>query len=289
MLRLVGRDFCDSKDSVPSSNAAPSAQLNLSSGLATPSVIQGADPMRMLPTRMKDDAIVEALLEVRFEHNGLGELLVGRLANSETFAGYEAQRMPLADVPAPVRESDPNMRYTPTLQLTSGNSGEVVRLGSNVVSLHLLAPYPGWDAFQARIRALASALYSASDPIVVQRVGLRYINGFTPKHLIRSIWDLNFDLRVDGERPSDDIGMQYRLYPEGNVVAQVTLASPTYIQGSPAPDSVCAVDIDVYSNQPLGRLPIDALISWIEAAHTYEKTAFFSLFTSKMVHELVEE
>ena len=96
--------------------------------------------MRELPKRLTNDAILEALLEVRFETRHLGEVLVGRLASLPQFEGYSVTRLPIGSIPVEAREADEGLRFQPTLQLSSPSPSELVKLGPHVVSLHVTAP-----------------------------------------------------------------------------------------------------------------------------------------------------
>src|SRR5437868_4093637 len=159
------------------------------------------------PAKLKLDAIVEALLEIQFEHAETAERVVGKLANS--WPDYETTRLPLADMPLGFREGDANLRYQPTLQLTRPTPGEVAKIGPKVLSLHVLRPYPGWSAFQPRLEAAIQALFEAVSEPHIHRVGLRYVNALTPAHGFENLWNLNFDFSVDGERPMRELVIGY--------------------------------------------------------------------------------
>jgi hypothetical protein len=47
----------------------------------------------MLPKKLKDDSITEALLEIRFTSSDLDEVVVGRLSDFSGWEAYSKQRM----------------------------------------------------------------------------------------------------------------------------------------------------------------------------------------------------
>src|SRR5262245_43763937 len=103
---------------------------------------------RPLPRKLKRDAIVEALLEVRFEStDGLQfpEGVVGRFGSNAAWRGYRQVRLPLSDVPAPLRFQTADMKFLPVMELHEQSGKRIVKFGVNVISFHALAPYPGWD------------------------------------------------------------------------------------------------------------------------------------------------
>ena len=244
--------------------------------------------MTTTPEKLKHDAIVEALLEVQFEHTSLAEVIVGRLAAASPWANYSAQRLPLAELPATIRESDPGMRYQPTMQLNRPEPGEIVRIGANVISLHSVKPYPGWPSFSERLRQMVEAAFEVAGGPNIRRLGLRYINALTPLHQFKSLWDLEFDFTVKGVRPADELHAQYNFRPADDINVKVTLASPSYVVGNFPGDASAFVDVDVSTPEGLGPTTPDNVLDWIERAHEEEKRAFFSLWPEHALNALRE-
>jgi uncharacterized protein (TIGR04255 family) len=102
--------------------------------------------MSNIPKKLKADAIAEALLEVRFqckEATQLPELVVGKLADNPVWKDYEKARLPVSEIPASLRAQDENLRFQPLLEVRDAQKVSVAKIGSNVLSYHRLAPYPG--------------------------------------------------------------------------------------------------------------------------------------------------
>src|SRR5262245_58805243 len=107
--------------------------------------------MARIPHKLKIDPIAEALWEVRFASNDIPEVVVGKLASREEWRSFKSQRLPAADIPAALRETDPQLSTQPTLQLQSGDDRRLVKIGSRVISYHALRPYPGWQIFEPEL------------------------------------------------------------------------------------------------------------------------------------------
>jgi len=242
-----------------------------------------------LPRKLKHDAIVEAIVEIQFDHETVGEVVVGKLASSEAWGGYQSVRLPIADFPAGLRDVDPNLRYQPTIQLQSPAPGEIVKIGSRVISLHHLAPYDGWGGFSKRVDLLVDVLSTSISPVHITRTGLRYVNALTPAHGFESIWDLDLTLEVRGERPSPEFTTVYRSYGEDDLLAQVTVAAPAFVSNLTVPNAVALVDIDVSCRNPLGSSPPSDIRAWFKRAHDFEKQAFFSLWPDEKIKVLEEQ
>jgi uncharacterized protein (TIGR04255 family) len=252
-------------------------------------MIQGVYAMQNLPQKLKRDAIVEALLEIQFEHGAVGDFVVGQLAAAPDWLSYHNVRLPFADFPAPLREADANLRYQPTFQLNRPTPGEIVKIGPRVISLHVLSPYPGWERFHERLQSLVEQLFSIVRNPHINRLGLRYLNALSPAHGFKSLEDLNFCFEVGSERPSSELTASYRFDPLPNVRAQVTLASPAFVVGVAAPGAVAFVDVDVSTPGPLGAVSHEKVLSWIIDAHDAEKQAFFALWPEEILNQMREE
>ena len=82
-----------------------------------------------LPQRIKPDAILEALVEFRFEHTELPELVLGRLLDIQLWSEFGQTRLPTADIPQTIREMDANLRYQPLVELRKDDGSRVAKIG----------------------------------------------------------------------------------------------------------------------------------------------------------------
>lgn len=110
--------------------------------------------MNTLPTKLKDDFIVEALCQIQFVSDDLAEVVVGRATDYWGKKGYVAERLPIADIPAPIRQADPNLRFQPTIQLRAKQGPNLIRIGEQAISFHIAGEkqYPGWNNFREQLR-----------------------------------------------------------------------------------------------------------------------------------------
>jgi len=102
--------------------------------------------MVRIPRKLKNDPIVEALFEVRFTSDEVSEVVLGKLAAN--WKDLKPIRLPLAEVPSPVRDKDPNLAHQPLWQLQANDGRLVIKFGPRVFSYHALEVYPGWSAFE---------------------------------------------------------------------------------------------------------------------------------------------
>jgi hypothetical protein len=85
---------------------------------------------KRIPAKLKHDAIVEALLEVRFDMTTASEILFGRLADWPSWKDFEQGRMPAYELPDFLRQADPNLRYQPLFELHNAEKSRAVTTAS---------------------------------------------------------------------------------------------------------------------------------------------------------------
>ena len=128
--------------------------------------------MTCIPKKLKKDAIVEAICEIRFESSEMPEIVAGTISTLQSLKSFTKKRLPIADIPTPIRLSDPNLKYQAFIEIVAPDNQEIIKIGGNSVSIHLSAPYPGWDIFLQKMEQHFSPLFSALTDFTVTRVGL---------------------------------------------------------------------------------------------------------------------
>lgn len=243
-------------------------------------------PESKLPNRINPDAIVEALIEIRFDLGTFPEIFLGQVLTSATALRLRPTRLPGADLPHSAKESDPSFRFQPAYQL-EGN-GELVRVGSNVLSIHRLPPYCGWEKFLPRSLEILEACWEGCGQPAVSQCGLRYINALrSDLHGVRTIDDLNLDVSVAGESIVD-VTVSYVDDKDSNSKALVRVASQSHVTGQLPENTTFVVDVDVQSKSAERMTNVGALREWLQEAHELEKRLFFNLLPNRIVEGLKE-
>lgn len=245
--------------------------------------------MAKSPRKLKKDGIVEALFELRFATNAISEVYLGRVVSA--IAAIEpamvVERLPLADIPAPMRRGDPSLAYAATLQLKNANGSRIARVGDNVISWHVTQPYPGWDVFGPEIRRVLEAARGSVAPLEIVRLGLRYLNFLNPTdHLIHGIQDLSLDVTINGKVVDYPINANYMHdFPTHRVLTKI--ATPEFIQPR-QPNVSMFIDVDVNTDEKPAPA-FEAITAWVETAHNVLKDEFFTLIKPEILKDLVEE
>lgn len=247
---------------------------------------------RAVPAKLKNDAIVEALAELRFDMpvGNLPEIFFVRLADNPTWKDFERRMMPAFSIPPQVRQSDENLRYQPHLELVAPNKERTVRIGPQVLSYHRLAPYVGWDKFQMELKDAVDWLFSEISDLSVRRMGVRYMNALRADlHGIKSVLDLDLKLTVADQRVSGNVNINFTNTVNANTLCTVRIATPEFIQGAIPPNTVLYVDVDVFTKEEFFCTDRNDAVAWIDSAHTAEKRHFFRLLTDQTISELAEK
>jgi uncharacterized protein (TIGR04255 family) len=242
-----------------------------------------------IPAKLKKDAIVEAICEIRFRSNDLDELVLGRLGDDDRWGSYAKIRLPIADLPGPVRNADPNLKFQPLLQFSEASTNTIVKIGASVFSFHVLKPYCGWSQFKPQLYTLFDFLFSRLKGVVVERIGLRYINGLTREdHLVENIDSLNVEIKVGGDPLKLPYNLNYMTTGD-KVCALVRIASPEFVSGTAIPGLTALIDVDVFTPTTFTASESGAIKQWLEVGHSAEKTEFFRLLPPAVLDALVEE
>lgn len=242
------------------------------------------------PRKLKVDSILEALLEIRFDSKELPEIVVGRLVDYPEWSGFERKRLPISDIPAPIRLSDHNLRYQPLLELRRSDTARVAKIGSNVVSYHIPKPYVGWTEFRAELERITKFICDRFPKLQVKRLGLRYINATDPKvHGIAGIDSLNIQLAVNRERISSRLNVNFSRFIAGDIEVMTRIASPEFVEGQLPVGTSCFIDVDVFTPKLPDVSSASDIVAWTERAHAAEKDAFFSLIPPTILDQIRED
>ncbi len=240
------------------------------------------------PRRIEPDAIVEALLELRFDAVApLPEVLFGRLAEIAPWAGFTQRSLPAYQIPAAFRDADANLRFVPVFELAGADPGRAVRIGAHVLSYHRMPPYPGWVEFSAELDVAIDGLFDKAEGLAVRRIGLRFLNAFTVQgHGIATVSDLDLTVLVAGAPVSGKFNLNFTTDIAEKTQCRVSISTLEYVQGNIPPDTSLVADIDVFTSEPFQADSREEVKRWLAAAHTQKNEAFFGLLTPTAITRL---
>lgn len=243
----------------------------------------------MIIEKLKDDPIVETLLEIQFTSPELQEVTVGRLSDLSVWKNAVKQRLPAADVPASIRALNPAFMYQPTVEVQGADSGiTVVRIGGNVLSVHFVRPYQGWKIVYPTLKRIVDEMFSIVESLRVTRLGLRYINAFTPqRHHVSSLRSLALSIEVADQQLEEPIRLGY--LAKGNLhEVMTTVVSKEFARGKLPEETSVILDIDVHTPSDFAATSSREVNIWMDEAHHVEKNAFSRLLPRDLYLKLKE-
>ncbi len=137
--------------------------------------------MNQIPKRLNKEPLIEAIWQAQFEpKDGLpvGDLLPGVLYSTlkVDYPNLQLHRLPTADIPAPVAQLDPNLRFSAKYRMEEPGSPFLFQVGDRTVTMNCRKPYAGWSAFKERILKLLDVIESSGLVPIPGRHSLRYID-----------------------------------------------------------------------------------------------------------------
>lgn len=241
-----------------------------------------------LPARIEPDAIIEALVELRFQTAQFDEVVVGRLIDDRAWSGFAQARTPIADIPAPVRDADAALRFHPTVELRSPDGSRVVKIGRRVISYHVLAPYPGWPVMFREAEGILQSVSEKVRDAEFQRAGLRYLNVFRPElHFVQGVQDTNLCISLDGRVISEAINVNYNQVatPDHHITTRV--ATPEFVRGGIPPGFSLFLDIDVHTPDDFRLGNAEDTRGWLAKAREVKNSEFFGLLPERVLIKLM--
>jgi uncharacterized protein (TIGR04255 family) len=239
------------------------------------------------PKRIYPDALIEAIVEFRLDTPEFAEIVVGRLLDVPSWAEFQRIRLPIADIPQPVRDVDIGLRYQPSIELRDQSGARVVKIGSHVLSYHAVGTYPGWAALSEEIYDALEQVVKRVPAVTFPRIGFRYINVFrSEQHHVRGIEDLQLTVSVGGLAVHSSVNINYVLSNESDHIVTVRIATPDLVQGPIANEYSVYCDIDVASRGGLTLSGVDQARNWVDQAHMIEKAEFFKILGPELTDRL---
>ena len=242
-----------------------------------------------IPRKLKSDAILESLLEIRFSTSTQSEFLFVRLAEYGPWKGFSQARLPAYGIPENIRLLDANLRYSPTFELMEPTGQRSIRIGPSVISYHLRPPYSGWSKFGQELRAMVEGLFDSAEGLVVNRLGLRYVNAFSSKlHGIKGIEDLDLTVTVAGTQVKSSINVNISSPAFAQTNAATRIASPEFFVLQPGVEATVLADIDIFTKEGFEAKSKKAIFEWLELARNAKNEEFFCLLKPDTIAKLEE-
>ena len=233
--------------------------------------------MNELPCSINPCPIIEAIFEVRFESSLPDDAIFGIVYNQFKDEFQQVEQLPVLQLPAAIRNQDPNLKFTPHYKIKKDNF--IIQIGPRVFSLANLKDYCGWDKFSKKIYDTYNKLSELKLINKHYRTALRYINVFPDINIFNKS---NLKILLNDEQINDNkINFSSEFpYEYGASNLKLINHAEVAIENQVIKGSIIDIDTNV---------EIDKFVNFQDAigcAHHAEKTLFFNLLGSEFLSSL---
>lgn len=182
---------------------------------------------------------------------------------------------------SPVTEPAASVREITKVQFPTLDGKEMVAVGPGMLSVHVLKPYTGWEAYRPQIEEAVEIYRAIAKPTGIRRIGIRYINRI-------DLPDEKSDPRdyfaappstlekIDCALNAFVVRHEY-VYPDSPIKLVVNMAKVETQEGRVA----YVLDLDQLQEWPSEPLPIHRGMAVIDELRRREREAFEALITPR--------
>lgn len=209
---------------------------------------------------LKRAPVIEALLEIQvplgvdygFVPGALAERLKDEFPGTERIFQFGNISLPPLLVPNVI---DVRLR---------SQDGRLIQCGPQVVTVNMVAPYPGFDVFRKTMHRALNVFYEIARPQQPRRMSLRYINLIAPQFLEGT------HINVDAVFPSAVLPQKKAftiraVFPFSRPEGELAIAT-NYPHSLGEGTTGFLLDLDFYRENPGGVTPEEILV-WADQAH----------------------
>jgi len=249
--------------------------------------------MMQIPQKLRQEPLIEAIWELRFESLPASDVLPGYVFGElrQRRNKVTLERLPAADMPALLVQMNPALRYTPRQRISEEPPSPLLwQTGDRIITLNCRKPYIGWEKFKAAIKELIEIMEKSGLDLTLERHSLRYINLLTldPAPDISALQlRLELGARQIGNHP---LHLRFELTEDGfQHVVQIATPAEAYVpDGRNGWRSGTVVDLETFMTEP----PVDwaSIHGQMDRLHDRAKNFFFTqILTDKAVKRLEPE
>lgn len=243
--------------------------------------------MTRLPKSLDREPLIDAVFEVRLGGNPhIADLLPGVLF-AQINPKPKVSRLPPAEIPQPIRASDPNLIFAPVVRLD--DQDVTISFGDRNIVIGCKMPYPKWPQFKARILTIINSVAKFDIAGPVERYSLKYVNLIQAQTISEQIAKINIAVTVgDIDVKADHLSVQVHRKEEDtlHILQVVTGANVLLPDGNNLFGSVLDVDSIRLVNFANIKAFAAQLEPAIETLRLANKRKFFSCLNEKTIDEM---
>lgn len=243
---------------------------------------------RKLPIKLEKQPLIDAVFEMRFlssipASDILPGFLFGKLDGEK-----KIESLPVAQVPKPLREGDPNLQFSPITRLRW--SDYLISIGDRSIAIGCNYPYPGWMDFKPAIKKIIELLKEINIFQSISRYSMKYVDLILSTNIEHQISLIDMDISIAGHKIKNQ-GFQLRveLITDSfvNIIQIIPSASATLLNGEKRDGII--IDVDTIYN--INDLKIEEVFNGnfdtdLEHIHKINKRMFFDCLNEETIKSL---
>ncbi len=233
--------------------------------------------MDKLPISINPCPIIEAIFEIRFESSFPGDAIFGIVFNQFKDEFQNVEQLPILQLPAAIRDQDPNLKFTPHYKIKKDNF--IIQIGPNVFSLTNIKEYCGWKIFSKKIHDTYTKLSKLNLIQKQLRTALRYINMLPDINIFEKT---NLAIHLNDEKLGENqINLTAEIpYEHGSSNLKLISFAEAIVEKRSIKGSIVDIDTHVQHDK------FENFQKVVERAHIEEKKLFFRLLEKQFLKTL---
>lgn len=240
-----------------------------------------------LPKKLKNEPLIDAIFELRFSSSDSASNILPGFLFGALEGDKKIERLPAAEMPKQLRDSDPNLQFAPQVRLFW--TDYVISIGDHNLSIGCKYPYPGWDAFKKAILGIINVVKGIPFIQTVNRFSMKYIDIIPSKGLQEQISLINTSIVIGGHvLEKEHFALRIDI-PENETIhiVNITSSAVAKLQDGSTRNGII-VDIDTIADaknqefeQWIGELP-----EKLDIIHLANKKMFFKCLNPETIDSL---
>lgn len=133
-----------------------------------------------LPLRLGIEPLADSVCEVRFKTQVAASTLLPGMLFSVLDGPKSIDRLPTAEIPAPIRHGNPDLKYAPTIRINWKQF--LIAISDYSLAVSCRMPYPGWGLFKPAIMEVMGVFAAAQFAQSVERCSFKSTDVIEKKH-----------------------------------------------------------------------------------------------------------
>lgn len=239
-----------------------------------------------IPIKLNLCPIIESVFEIRFD-SSLDANIVFALIYSKLKDDFpKVETLPLSELPASMRDADPNLKYQPAYKLHyKDNENIILQICAKAVGFSFSPEYCGWNDFSSFVIRYLNRIKETGVISHVIRIGFRVIN-----FIEGNVFDgekINLKIKLGNEEiPYKETSIK-TIFSDGDCHSITMIFNEAQLNNVAPIKKGSVIDIDTFSINCSSFF--EDAPAFLESVHIAEKKVFFNLLTTEYLNSMQPE